>query len=233
MQLCDLSEKMCKRSMLSDAPIAQHFSILAIRIHRCLAYYCIGKCLSGRLGHGRGDEKKTRLDGRARETVGTDATMRRRQAAVRPPVAGQFLQDLLVLSLAPFILHYAFYAGRKGIASFTLALREVAIPPSVLPAGTPFEHRYGRRVTTLSFYISAPTYHPFPIPHFASTRRRTPSSIPFYPYSRIVPSPRPSLTRSSCRALLQKVDRLCFSVLNSRQISYGQRSLMRIWNSLE
>ena len=65
--------------------------------------------------------------------------------------------------LSPFILHHAFYAGRKGIASFTLALREVAIPPSVLPAGTPFEHRYGRLVTNLLLYIRS-HIPPLPIP---------------------------------------------------------------------
>ena len=46
-------------------------------------------------------------------------------------------------------------------------------------------------------------------------------------------SPFVSLFSTSSCLGLQKVVKPCFLVLNSRQINYGQRSSMRIWNLLE
>lgn len=65
-----------------------------------LAYYCIGKCLSGRLGHGRGSGEEQKRGW----TVGTPWERTRQCGGKRRFVrqwVGQFLQDLLVLSLAP------------------------------------------------------------------------------------------------------------------------------------
>lgn len=96
---------------------------------------------------------------------------------------------------------------------------------SFLPAGI-YPYGSGRLATNLLRLYSRPPIPPLPIPDLTSIRRHTPLSIPFSPGFSLC------ITNTSCLAL-QKVVRPCFLVLNSQQISCGQPSSMRIWNSLE
>lgn len=134
-------------------------------------------------------------------------------------------------SLSPphFLPPTFFPARRKGIAFLHLRFRRGR--DSVLKflrAGNPY--RSGRLVTNLSSIYSRPrtTY-----PHTTSLfHTRSAFDHPIYTVidtilSRIIFS----VITHPC-LVLQKVVRPCFLALSSRQISYGQASSMRIWNSL-
>jgi hypothetical protein len=144
--------------------------------------------------------------------VGTDATMR--QATVRSK-GRQFLQDILDFISRPYSpLRSLRRKTGESLPSPWPSVR-LRFRARFLPAGTPFENSiYGRLPHTTSSHTPS--------------RSDTPLSIPFYQYSLLLSS----LNTSPCLGL-QKAVRPCFSVLNSRQISYGRRLLMRIWNLLE
>ena len=100
-----------------------------------------------------------------------------------------------------------------------MALCEVAIPRSVSSRGNTIRKPgYGRLVTNLLYIHS----------HIPPLRSYTPSRY----RSISIRSCCPSLNTQPCLGL-QKVVRHCFSVLNSPQISYGERLSMKIWNLLE
>ena len=113
-------------------------------------------------------------------------------------------------------LHLRFGRGRDSVLKF-------------LRVGNPY--RSGRLATNLSSIYSRPhtTYPPHHI-SFPYPICLRPSDIHRNRY----PSIQDHLfcNYPSC-LVLQKVVRPCFLALSSRQISYGQASSMRIWNSLE